>query len=297
MKEEDGYHAVMECTTARALRYEMRQLWDLPSEEEMSRSGKDWVLILLDKLNEKSRAMVMFLWWRAWHHRNDQIFGKGDASVKHSARYLDNYLNTVFRLDGGQTETDRKGKQPMYSQKTNEARKEYKDVQHLWIPPKTGEVKVNVDACFSENSMEGSWGAVARNCKGDIIFSAWDLIHQASSAECCEALACLEGLKLAIQHSHGNILIETDCLSLLKTFDPGGEDRSEASVVGREFNLLIPDGRKVTMTHVKREANSLAHALAKFSSMRQCMGVLYGLVPTCASEFCERDCMNLVTEN
>jgi hypothetical protein len=275
MKEEDGYHPVMECTTARTLRYEMRKLWDLPTEEEMSRFGKDWVLILLDKLNEKSRAMVMFLWWRAWHHRNDQIFGKGDASVKHSARYLDNYLNTVFRLDGGQTETDRKGKQPMYSQKTNGARKEYKDVQHLWIPPKTGEVKVNVDACFS----------------------AWDLIHQDSSAECCEALACLEGLKLAIQHSHGNILIETDCLSLLKTFDPGGEDRSEASVVGREFNLLIPDGRKVTMTHVKREANSLAHALAKFSSMRQCMGVLYGLVPTCASEFCERDCMNLVTEN
>jgi hypothetical protein len=66
MKEEDGYHAVMECTTARALRYEMRHVWDLPTEEEMARSGEDWVLVLLDKLNEKSRAMVMFLWWRAW---------------------------------------------------------------------------------------------------------------------------------------------------------------------------------------------------------------------------------------
>jgi hypothetical protein len=76
-------------------------------------------------------------------------------------------------------------------------------------------------------------------------------------------LAFLEGLKLAVQHTQGNIKVETDCLSLLKIFEPGGVYRSEASILGQEFNMLKPDGRPITIAHVNREANSLAHELAK----------------------------------
>jgi hypothetical protein len=68
MAEEDDFHAVMECTTASALRWEMRRIWDLPNEQALTRTGDDWVLVLLNSLNEKTKAMIMFLWWRAWHH-------------------------------------------------------------------------------------------------------------------------------------------------------------------------------------------------------------------------------------
>jgi hypothetical protein len=88
MAEEDGFHAVMECTTASALRWEMRRIWGLPNEQALKTTGGDWVVVLLNNLNEKTKDMIIFLWWRAWHHQNDLNFGKGDASIKHSASYI-----------------------------------------------------------------------------------------------------------------------------------------------------------------------------------------------------------------
>jgi hypothetical protein len=53
-----------------------------------------------------------------------------------------------------------------------------------------------------------------------------------------EAVACLEGLKLAIDLIYGNLLFETD---LLKIFDPGSEARSPASLIAKEFFFLKPE--------------------------------------------------------
>jgi hypothetical protein len=161
----------------------------------------------------------------------------------------------LFRIDVGNLVNDAKGKKPMYVEKTKKDVFTHPNSQQCWVPPDLGGVKVNVDASFSENNMNGSWGAVARNHRGEVIFSAWDVIKQAPSAECCEAEACVQGLKLGILHCLGNITIETDCLSFIKSFDPGGEFRSRTSLLGKEFMSLKPKGRYVALVHVKIIAN------------------------------------------
>jgi hypothetical protein len=50
---DDSFHAVIECTKARALRCEMRKQWELPREEDMIKTGEDWLLVLLDKKKKK----------------------------------------------------------------------------------------------------------------------------------------------------------------------------------------------------------------------------------------------------
>ena len=54
--EEDGYHAVVACTKSRALREELRKEWELISEDMLVRSGLEWFLLLLDKLDTEERA-------------------------------------------------------------------------------------------------------------------------------------------------------------------------------------------------------------------------------------------------
>ena len=95
MEDETGYHATMCCTKALALRQGLTACWRLPAEEKLTFTGHDWVLVLLDSLNQDLRSKMMFIWWRAWHHRNDVIFGKGDASVHNSIGFLQNYLATL----------------------------------------------------------------------------------------------------------------------------------------------------------------------------------------------------------
>ncbi|PNT60933.1 hypothetical protein BRADI_5g08336v3 [Brachypodium distachyon] len=70
-EEEDGYHAVMNCTKARAFRLEMRNVWDIPAEEKLTNIGPDWVIVRLSQMSKIQRACMLFIWWRAWHLRND----------------------------------------------------------------------------------------------------------------------------------------------------------------------------------------------------------------------------------
>jgi hypothetical protein len=79
MEKETGYHAVVRCSKATALRAEMRRHWTLPAEELLHYTGPAWLLLLLQELNEDQRAKIMMVFWRAWHLRNDIIHGKGQG--------------------------------------------------------------------------------------------------------------------------------------------------------------------------------------------------------------------------
>jgi hypothetical protein len=94
MGVEDDHHALIDCTLARALRHELRNVWSLPSEEVFNVNGKEWLLHLLSNVSSKMRAKVIFLLWRAWHHRNNIVHGDRKASVSASVSFLSNYLTS-----------------------------------------------------------------------------------------------------------------------------------------------------------------------------------------------------------
>jgi hypothetical protein len=156
MGVENGYHMVMNCTPARALRYELRKLWDLPPDNALRYTGKDWVLILLQSLNEDMREKVMFMWWRTWHHRNDCIFRKGDASYSHSASFLKHYLESMQLIKSGNIDIDRKGKKTAQPLETIQGKAPSVKKVTPWIRPMEGWIKVNVDASFHDNQKSGT---------------------------------------------------------------------------------------------------------------------------------------------
>jgi ribonuclease HI len=242
------------------------------------------------------RANIMFLWWRAWHHRNNCIFGKGEASVAHLARFLENYYDSLKLIKNGLLDNDKKGKKPMINmiQEVEPHKPETKPVR--WVQPAVGWIKVNVDASFLADQNRGSWGAVIGSHEGKTITSVWGKIEHCQSAKMAEAIACYEGLKLSLTVSCNKVVIKTDCLALLKFFDPGGENRSPCKIIGQDFNRLIPRDKEIKLEHISRNANILAHEIAKFPSNELCGGGLHGHVLMCVSELASRDCMNSVIQ-
>jgi hypothetical protein len=73
--EENEYETIIECTRAHVLSQELRKAWQMPQDHAPRYTGRDWLLVLLGSLDEDMRAKIMFLWWRAWHHRNNFTFG------------------------------------------------------------------------------------------------------------------------------------------------------------------------------------------------------------------------------
>jgi hypothetical protein len=95
VEPETSYHATVTCTKARALRNEMRKIWDLPSEEVFRYTGPDWLPLLLGNITKERRSLVLLVLWRSWHLRNDIVHAKGDARIDQSVNFLNRYINEL----------------------------------------------------------------------------------------------------------------------------------------------------------------------------------------------------------
>jgi ribonuclease HI len=210
---------------------------------------------------------------------------------------LQNYLVTLQNLPKGNMMIDRKGKAKLdisadlrAGANPIETKKE-----EAWVRPPNGWVKCNVDASFIDEDRNGAWGAVLRDSNGTILFSAWNTLSHCQSASEGEAIAYLEGLKLAIAYSDSNIIIETDCAYILDSFKEGSPDRSKVCLIAKEFNYMKPPDRQVIISKVNRLCNKVAHGLCQLSRSELCSGVLQGAVPTCVSKAALDDCnQNLI---
>jgi hypothetical protein len=90
------------------------------------------------------------------------------------------------------------------------------------------------------------------------------LSHCQSASE-GEAIACLEGLKLALANSDSNIIIETYCTYILDSFMEGSPDQSEVCLIAKEFNYMKPPDRQVRISEVNRRCNKVALGLCQLS--------------------------------
>jgi hypothetical protein len=79
--KEDTHHALVRCIMDTALRHGMRECWNLPTESAFGDTGNEWFLNLLINEAAVDRSRIIFLLWRAWHHRNNIVHGDGKASV------------------------------------------------------------------------------------------------------------------------------------------------------------------------------------------------------------------------
>src|SRR5204862_4976444 len=65
MEEEYNFHVVMSCTKAKTLRSEMRTIWELPPEEQLTYTGPDWLLVLLNSISKDMKTRMLLVMWRS----------------------------------------------------------------------------------------------------------------------------------------------------------------------------------------------------------------------------------------
>lgn len=73
-------------------------------------TGHDWVLNILANYEENTRSQLLFIWWRAWHLRNNSIFGDGKDKISTSACFLKITLILQCRVKMEMLFCDKKGK-------------------------------------------------------------------------------------------------------------------------------------------------------------------------------------------
>jgi hypothetical protein len=98
-----------------------------------------------------------------------------------------------------------------------------------------------------------------------------------------EALAMRRAMSLAKDEGFSKIIVNSDCLSVLKRILCDTEDRSSCGTVIRDIKKLAKTFRSCSFHHVNRVINAAAHSLAKLSESLIYL-VWPGVTPDCIRE-------------
>jgi ribonuclease HI len=82
-------------------------------------------------------------------------------------------------------------------------------------------------------------------------------------APMAEAFALKEGLMLA-QYIRGNrLIVQTDCMEVVETMENTGFTANSAAAIYDECNIVWNGFQEISIEHLSREANQVAHELAR----------------------------------
>jgi hypothetical protein len=94
-----------------------------------------------------------------------------------------------------------------------------KPVHPRWIPPQPGCVRLNVDAAMAKTTTGGVVGVVCRSALGEFMGASALTIPGITDPAVMEALACREAMALAKDLNLQNIMVATDCLSVITAME------------------------------------------------------------------------------
>jgi ribonuclease HI len=237
----------------------VRDMWvqgrvGLPCRDSMYKADctmvcPDWLLLLLASVDAATKSKILLLLYRrSWHLRNDIIHDLGKASVEGSVAFLLSYAESLD-LISHQVAFDDNGKgkgkiglaNPALDGNSNRTVKAAQ-----WNPPPHGWIKVNSDAGFCKDTGTAGCGVVARNEDGEVILTAW---HCGSPEQ---AEACLDAVRLASEWIRQPICLESDCSVIVNAIKMNDSSRAcwagttaETVAVSR----LLPDCK---VSHTRR---------------------------------------------
>jgi ribonuclease HI len=134
-----------------------------------------------------------------------------------------------------------------------------------WLKPDPRYIKLNVDAAYHEDQRAGATGAVLRDYEGRFVAASNTVIPHVASAAMAEAIAMKNGLLLANRMGCNRIQAESDSLEIIDACSGGDRWWSEATAVFADCVDLVTTIGDVSFNYCPREANKVAHELARAS--------------------------------
>ncbi|CAI0453651.1 unnamed protein product [Linum tenue] len=103
---------------------------------------------------------------------------------------------------------------------------------------------------------------VARDSDGNFLLAAAKKIPGEWRPETAEAMAAEFGAQLAAHFHYSDVVLESDCLTLIQKMHHPEEQHDEVGVLCRSIRRLLFASGQGGWKHISREANEAAHLMA-----------------------------------
>jgi ribonuclease HI len=132
----------------------------------------------------------------------------------------------------------------------------------VWSKPPPGSYKLNIDASFHSDGT-GAAGLVLQNHNGEAIACIGCTLDNLLSAATSDATALLKGLEFLENLDTTSVCIKSDSFELIQACNGEVEIRSPYSAILSECFLKISTMQEISFEHCLRDANQVAHQLAR----------------------------------
>ncbi|KAK8631452.1 hypothetical protein V6N13_028240 [Hibiscus sabdariffa] len=138
-----------------------------------------------------------------------------------------------------------------------------------WSPPASGTIKFNFDSSFLSATKEAFFGVIARNSSG-LIMAACIIPHSyVNDVFIAEAKACESAVTFALELGFRCVHVEGDSLTVIRKLSSAPTNKSIIQPIIGDIKAKLQLFEKVTFSHVGRQGNAAAHALAKLHTQFQ----------------------------
>ncbi|XP_031115793.1 uncharacterized protein LOC116019649 [Ipomoea triloba] len=218
-----------------------------------------WIADMWLSLPKDVIIQVIVICWAAWENRNNMVFNQHCMNPKTMVATALMYYNDWLRIRSATTSSILSQNSVVWSKK--------------WQPPMHNFLKVNVDVALDFTRKRMGFGWVVRGEGGVVNAMGWRVEEGVFSVHEAEAVGVREVLSWVKQKGWSRVIVETDAQVVSKAVYDGGRSGP--------FGLIIEDIRSilhhldlVVVHFVKRDANMLAHAIAKSSLDDSCIDVV-----------------------
>ena len=122
------------------------------------------------------------------------------------------------------------------------------------------------------------------------IICAWKAIFDGMNAEEVEALACLEGVRLATEWTQSKTIIESDCSLVIQAACRPGVDKSRLPFIVNDIKHVSRMLTEVRFQFVRREQNEIVHELAQLAKRMSHSAVWHVQVPQRMESLIAKEC-------
>lgn len=207
--------------------------------------------------------------------------------------FLQNYIDT---LNCSGYVLSSKGKATKFTCARNTEETSTGTHRPSWNAPRHGNLKMNFDASFIQETKHGSMGAVIRDQSAAVICSMSKQLPNCDDAEEAEARALLQGLQMCVEHGIFPTEVETDCAAVFSAVNETNHNLSKLCFIYREIDRIRKSVFRFSISLVKRDCNTVAHEFARINRVEGTKGFWFETAPSQISPFICDDCNKLVHE-
>nr|GMD61733.1 uncharacterized protein LOC109192125 [Ipomoea batatas] len=191
--------------------------------------------------------------WLIWNARNDAVWkGKSlcvDALLRQAEKLRDLWFSAYSRDAAATTVVPGAA---------------------TWSPPPVHRLKCNVDAALFEDG--AGYGLVVRSYTGAFVSAHNARLRFVRDPYLAEALAVKEALSWMRAHGYTDFILESDSLNFCSSYNSNLLDLSYVGLLVKQCRCIASDIGNVSVHHVRRSANQVAHVLARATGSSSVLG-------------------------